>query len=1503
MLAHTQEAPYNDQDMANQFPMLNEQGVAYLPLRLQNEQAMLAFIEQSVQEGILHLIEEKPCWAELKDEIRKKICIEGTTQLLAMHQIDLLRCPSPPTTNMSLKQMLENLPSTLEDSYTQALSLSSASGRIHNEKRALSALCWIAFAFRPLEIREAAIALAFDNESVNSIHLLKENMWNDIVRDLSAILGPLLRVVGNHLYPIHHTIKALPALASENRAFHLKALVTCLKYLQIILKDYLSNDVEQICVGKMHLPFEKPECELLRYSSIYWPDHFRIVFTNEPGWGHDTDASQRAEAMKLTYEFVKCKPLLDAWSRVYNLFTPDTDRCEAGDLFDVTGLTFACKFGLLPIAQRYASDGSICIPATEFTNALDIAASFGHADIVKWLLSRGTLSTRAICLASMGGHVDVIKELVQMDSQVNHADNNGYTPLLHAARLGHLEALRFLLQNGALAAEKSMDDSTALHFSSRIGHLNAVKELIGSSNCECVDGEGYTALHRAAAGGFFEVVAYLYSQYEDNQQISWVTSNHDTILHLAVASGSYTTCKFLLQTKDGANLIHMANRENKTPLHVAAEYGYLSIVRCILKIVDNGPDMRDSIGFEALDPFDNSAVSSAATFVRQISPSRLAAQNGHLAVMEELLDRHARRLKQTSTTTDSAWSKLDDAYLCLRDAARSGHIDIVNKLLNGSVPVSKPDDQEHTPLQLAAIFGNSDIVEKISASASRDDQQAALVLAVQIGDPKVVHNLIRSGTPLTMTRSGESPIHLAIESGNIQVFQELLKTEEARLIFQGEQETLINLAAESGHVPLLRHILGGTYIRAIGNASNLIFQRLMKSTIIWKNERVVETLIHNGLSCDVKDPEGYQPLHIAAKYGNRETIGLLVEVGAAIDNVASSGGTPLLIAIRAENRSACESLLELSANPDIAGADGLTPLFLACELDGYEFVKLLLQYSADIGAVNPTGQTVLHTSVRNPEMLKVLLEEDKRKQYINTADSRHRTPLLLAAASGINSTVLWLLDANADIHHTDEDGYTALHLAVIGGHLETMKILIDRGADCNKKANGGRLCLHLAAQKCYYDALEYLLPLTEDINALDSELGTPLAATGLSVTQHDQSIRCAKLLLRKDAQINCFGGKFHSPLQTAVCHVNLDLARLLLENGAEINAFGGYFQSALNAAIRTKHLGIIELLLSHNADPNIEYNNRSALENAIYCGVLPVAISLLNAITDLGSQISDKGQNAFRMAVKMDKLEVVQLMIKKGVNVQDNQHDMSLLLDTITSYSKRVLKYFLHDGREYIDINEQDIDGQTALDYSILTNNIVYFAELLDAGADPNIQDKYGNTALIHALKERSGAVRDLLAYENREGRIPIRFELADNIGRGPLYWACYYGHNDCFDHAMLKLLALQPNNSDNQRYFFTPAIHAAATRNRPIMLQKLIDCDIDVIQPDRNNWTPLHTARALCYEEIQRMIEVRHQGIKALEASRRPPSLQRPLQWNKLDMNWAFRVSGNGLVLSLEGR
>ncbi|KAL7920076.1 hypothetical protein ACQKWADRAFT_299309 [Trichoderma austrokoningii] len=145
--------------------------------------------------------------------------------------------------------------------------------------------------------------------------------------------------------------------------------------------------------------------------------------------------------------------------------------------------------------------------------------------------------------------------------------------------------------------------------------------------------------------------------------------------------------------------------------------------------------------------------------------------------------------------------------------------------------------------------------------------------------------------------------------------------------------------------------------------------------------------------------------------------------------------------------------------------------------------------------------------------------------------------------------------------------------------------------------------------------------------------------------------------------------------------------------------------------------------------------------------------------------------------------------------------------------------------------------------------------------------------------------------------------ELVDNMGRGPLYWACYFGHVSCFDHAMSKLSTLQSINAKNQGCFFNSAIHAAAAKNRQNMIRQLIARKVDITGSDRNNWTPLHTARAYGYDETQKMLEneLLRQSSKISKTSARKSVLQRPRRWNKLDMRRALRVSEDGLVIFLE--
>jgi ankyrin repeat protein len=70
--------------------------------------------------------------------------------------------------------------------------------------------------------------------------------------------------------------------------------------------------------------------------------------------------------------------------------------------------------------------------------------------------------------------------------------------------------------------------------------------------------------------------------------------------------------------------------------------------------------------------------------------------------------------------------------------------------------------------------------------------------------------------------------------------------------------------------------------------------------------------------------------------------------------------------------------------------------------------------------------------------------------------------LLECARYGETADVAELLDAGADVDHTDAGGNTALHRAAANGHVDTVRLLAARGARWRANANGSTP-LHWAA--------------------------------------------------------------------------------------------------------------------------------------------------------------------------------------------------------------------------------------------------------------------------------------------------------------------------------------------------------------------------------------------------------------------------------------------------------
>jgi ankyrin repeat protein len=117
---------------------------------------------------------------------------------------------------------------------------------------------------------------------------------------------------------------------------------------------------------------------------------------------------------------------------------------------------------------------------------LALAAFFGHAEIVKFLLDHGAdvqqASTNAqrvnaLHAASANRHLDICRMPIDKGIDVNTKQEGGFTPLQEAAQNGQLELVELLLQHGADAATKNDKGQTALDIARESNQPEVVKIL------------------------------------------------------------------------------------------------------------------------------------------------------------------------------------------------------------------------------------------------------------------------------------------------------------------------------------------------------------------------------------------------------------------------------------------------------------------------------------------------------------------------------------------------------------------------------------------------------------------------------------------------------------------------------------------------------------------------------------------------------------------------------------------------------------------------------------------------------------------------------------------------------------------------------------------------------------------------------------------------------------------------------------------------------------------
>lgn len=160
------------------------------------------------------------------------------------------------------------------------------------------------------------------------------------------------------------------------------------------------------------------------------------------------------------------------------------------------------------------------------------------------------------------------------------------------------------------------------------------------------------------------------------------------------------------------------------------------------------------------------------------------------------------------------------------------------------------------------------------------------------------------------------------------------------------------------------------------------------------------------------------PLHDAARAGDRERVVEALQSGANIAKADNAGEPALLIAALVGHRDIVGLLLDKGADIEIRNKGGLTALHAAAYGGHLAIVELLVSRGADVN--------------------------DAKNYY-------HMSPLHAAAEEGRTDVVAFLLAHKADIEAKERNGYTPLTQAGWRSHWDTAQLLLKAGAVCQEE--------------------------------------------------------------------------------------------------------------------------------------------------------------------------------------------------------------------------------------------------------------------------------------------------------------------------------------------------------------------------------------------------------------------------------------------------------------------
>jgi ankyrin repeat protein len=908
-------------------------------------------------------------------------------------QLEVLRHCLP----ASIRQTLDQLPQSLDETYVRVLSQISQANQAHAHRM----LQCLLVAVRPLRVEELAEMLAFEFDAAQGGIPKYRAAWrlDDQTQAVLSTCSSLVTIVDDDTdwYLLQHRRRQVVQFSH----FSVKEFLSSNRLTSSISRYRIRpvpahTTLTQACLGFLlqddHIDKKSIKgFPLAEYAAHHWVEHAQFKDV----------ASRVKDGMETLFD--PDKSYFAAWIGIH-----DIDKVNYPSLLAPPGVRPMPQRPFLDSESDSESETSPN-PKANILNPLYYSVLCGFYDLAKHLVVKFPHYVNAfygryefpLFAALSEDHLEVGRLLLEHGANVDAQETTGKTILLKVFSQPHrslVDIVALLLKHGADVNIQDRHLISALHLAEHHGELDVARMLLKhKADVNSRDYDGRTALHILSEHRFGihnqdDILNHARLLLKYGADMNRQNSRNQTPLHVAMGSERFTLARILIE--HGANA-QAEDSYGTTPLHLlsASRIRNGDSLDLVWLLLGRGAEVnrRDK---------DKQTPLHLSMRVDWFKLARILLDRGADANAEDIHGMTPLLLLSASQIHD------DDA------------LDLVWPLLEHGAELNKRNKDKQSPLHLAMVtdwFQLARVLLDRGADAGTEDVHGKTPLhilsASRLHDSDtldIVSLLLGHGAVVNRRdKDKQTPLHLAIGGNWFQLARVLL-----------DQGADAKAEYDNGTTPL--HLLSASQI----HDSDALDLALL--------------LLDHGAEVNSRDKNKKTPLHLAMEEYWFQLARILLDHGADANTEDIHGTTPLhlLSASRLHDNDILDlvwPLLGHGAVVNIADKDKQTPLLLAIGGDWFELARILLEHGADADVDNDKGATPLHLlSISQThdegdalDLLWLLLGHGA---VVNKRDKINQTPLLLAMGRGWFNLARILLEHGADANAEDNNGKTPLHM-------------------------------------------------------------------------------------------------------------------------------------------------------------------------------------------------------------------------------------------------------------------------------------------------------------------------------------------------------------------------------------------------------------------------------------------------------------------------------------------